>query len=168
MSHQAPTPTETQRGYAPPSVRQFSVFLQNRVGKLYEMLEIFEDQPTVKICALSVIDAADYAVIRIIPNNASAAKELLREQDFSFGEMDILMVQMDANHRLTRMCLYLLGAELSIHFAYPLMVRHDGKPVIALAVDDLVLAGQILRTKGFCLLGEADLPNLEEDSGEVC
>ena len=55
------------------------------------------------------------------------------------------------------MCLSLLAAELSIQFAYPLMVRPEGSPVIALAVDDLTLAGQILRRKEFRLLGEADL-----------
>ena len=53
----------------------------------------------------------------------------------------------------------LLAAELSIHFAYPLMLRTSPAPTIALAVDDLTLAGQILRRKEFRLLGEADLPS---------
>ncbi|MHC4082822.1 MAG: acetolactate synthase, partial [Planctomycetota bacterium] len=62
------------------------------------------------------------------------------------------------DHTLTSMCLYLLGAELNIRFAYPLMLRPDGTPTIALAVDDQTLAGQILRKKRFRLLGEEDLP----------
>ena len=53
------------------------------------------------------------------------------------------------------MCL--LGAELNIRFAYPLMLGANGTPTIALAVDDYVLAGQILRKKNFRLLGEHDL-----------
>jgi hypothetical protein len=57
------------------------------------------------------------------------------------------------------MCLCLLAAELSIHFAYPLMLRTSPMPTIALAVDDLTLAGQILRRKDFRLLGEGDLPS---------
>jgi hypothetical protein len=39
------------------------------------------------------------------------------------------------------------------------MLRTSTAPPIALAVDDLTLAGQILRRKDFRLLGEADLPS---------
>ena len=56
------------------------------------------------------------------------------------------------------MCMYLLGAELNIRFAYPLMLGPDGMPTIALAVDDQTLAGHVLRQKNFRLLGEDDLP----------
>ncbi|GIW73855.1 MAG: hypothetical protein KatS3mg103_0377 [Phycisphaerales bacterium] len=56
------------------------------------------------------------------------------------------------------LCLSLLGAELNIHFAYPLMLRPNGTATIALSVDDMTLAGQILRRKCFRLFGEADLP----------
>ena len=51
-----------------------------------------------------------------------------------------------------------LALELNIRFAYPLMLRPNGTPTIALAVDDQYLAGQILRQKNFRLLGEEDLP----------
>ncbi len=155
---QAPIPLETEHGYAPPSVRQFSVFLDNKVGKLYELLEVFEEHPQVQVCSLSVMDASDHAVIRIIPNNSRLARELLRDRGLPFAEMDLLIVEVDSAHSLTRLCLYLLGAELSIHFAYPLMLTRGGCPMIALAVDDQMLAGQILRSKQFRLLGEADLP----------
>ena len=59
---------------------------------------------------------------------------------------------------MSRMCLYLLGAELNIRFAYPVLLRPNGTPTIALSVDDITLAGQILRRKEFRLLGECDLP----------
>ena len=156
---QSPTPLETEHGSALPSARQFSVFLDNKVGKLYELLEVFEEHPQVQVCALSVLDASDHAVIRIIPNNSNLARALLRERGLAFAEMDLLIVEVASAHSLTRLCLYLLGAELSIHFAYPLMLTAGGGcPVIAMAVDDQLLAGQILRAKNFRLLGEADLP----------
>lgn len=149
----------TAKGYMPPAVRQFSVFLDNRVGRLYDLLEVFADHPEVQICALTVVDSADYAVIRLIPNNSSIARALLRNRGLSFGETDLLIVELEPRHTLTSMCLYLLGAELNIRFAYPLMLRRDGKPAIALAVDDYTLAGQILRSKDFRLLCEGDLPH---------
>lgn len=146
------------RGYAPPSVTQFSVFLDNRVGKLLELLKTFEDHPTCQVCALSVQEASDYAVVRLITNSSRPAREMLRQQDLPFSETDILVVELVNDHSLSRLCLYLLGAEINIHFAYPLMLKPNGAPTIAIAVDDTTLAGQILRKKEFRLLGECDLP----------
>jgi len=151
-------PQETARGYCPPVVRQFSVFLENKVGRLFELVRVFDDAPDVHLCAFSVVESSDHAVVRIIPNNADAAREVLREHGLPFSEFDLLIVELADDHTLTSMCLYLLGAELSIRFAYPLMLRPDGTPTIALAVDDQTLAGQILRKKQFRLLGEEDLP----------
>lgn len=158
MSQSTPPVFNTQRGFATPSVRQFSVFLDNRVGKLYELLEVFDDRSDVQICGLSVVDSNDHAVVRLIPNNSTIARKLLRERGLSFSETNLLVVEISEGHSLTTLCLYLLGAELSILFAYPLMFRSRSTPTIALAVDDQVLAGSILRSKNYQLLGEADLP----------
>jgi len=149
---------ETTQSYAPPSVTQFSVFLDNRIGKLHELLTAFNNNPGCQVCAFSVNEASDYAIVRIITNRARVAEELLREQRLTFAETQILVVELPEEHSLSRLCLHLLGAELNIEFAYPLMLRPNGSPTIAIAVDDHTLGGQILRRKGFRLLGECDLP----------
>ncbi|MCA9283548.1 MAG: hypothetical protein KDA30_16115, partial [Phycisphaerales bacterium] len=87
------------------------------------------------------------------------AKRILLQENLPFAENELLVIELSTGHSLTRLCLYLLGAEINIRFAYPLMMRPHGQPTIAMAVDDITLAGQILRKKNFTLLGEADLPN---------
>jgi hypothetical protein len=154
---QAPTPLSTSRGYSPPMVTQFSVFLTNKVGKLFDLVEAF-DTSTCTICALSVHEASDHAVVRIITSDSDAAAALLKNENLPYSLREVLVVEISGDHTLASMCLCLLAAELSIHFAYPLMMRDCGTPTIALAVDDMQLAGQILRRKEFRLLGEADLP----------
>lgn len=155
---QASSPS-TASGYSPPSVTQFSVFLDNRVGKLLELLKLFDEHSNCQVCAFSVQEASDYAVVRLITNNSNAAREILRREKHPFSEHQLLIVEVAGEQTLTRLCLYLLGAEINIDFAYPLMFGPAGHPSIALAVDDLTLAGQILRKKNFRLLGEADLPH---------
>ncbi len=151
-------PQRTGQRYAPPSVRQFSVFLENKPGRLLDLVRMFDEDAAVHLCAFSVVESADHAVIRLIANNADAARALLRENRMAYSESDLLIVELCNDHTLSSMCLYLLGAELNIRFAYPMMIRPNGTPTIALAIDDQVLAGQILRKKEFRLLGEADLP----------
>lgn len=148
---------QVEMTYTPPNVRQFSVFLDNRVGQLFQLVRLFDEAPDIHLCALSVQESAEYGVIRIIANNADATRKLLREQGHSFSELDLLIVELCNGHSLSSLCLSLLGAELNIRFAYPLLLAHNGTPTIALAVDDNFLGGQLLRRKNFRLLGEGDL-----------
>ncbi len=153
---QAPTPMSTTQGYAPPTVTQFSVFLDNTVGRLFDLVESF-DGASCRVCALNVHEASDHAVVRMITNNSTMARSLLRDENAPFTERDVLVVELSDGHSLASLCLSLLGAELNIHFAYPLMLRPNGTPTIALAVDDPTFGGQILRRKGFRLFGEHDI-----------
>ncbi len=150
-------PTETMRGYAAPCVTQFSVFLDNRVGRLYDLMEALDTSDT-RVCALNVQEASDHAVVRMMTNNSAEARKLLKSAGVPFAETDVIVVELSKGHSMTSLCLHLLAAELNIRFAYPLMLRPNGTPTIALSVDDLTLAGQILRRKEYRLFGEFDLP----------
>ena len=151
------TPQFTAQSYSPPSVRQFSVFLENKVGRLLDLLRMFDEAPNLHLCGLSVLESSDHAVVRLIPSNGDATQELLREHGVTFSVLDLLVVELGEDQSISKMCLCLLGAELNIRFAYPLLGVFEGRPTIALAVDDHILAGQILRKKNFRLLGEHDL-----------
>ena len=151
-------PPDTMQGYAVPSIRQFSVFLENRVGRLLDLLRHFDDASHVHVVGLNVIDSSDHAVIRMIPDNADAARILLKELGIAFSEIDVIVTVIDDAHSLADLCLYLLGAELNISFIYSLISQTAiGESILAVAVDDLTLGGQLLLRKGFNLLGEADL-----------
>jgi hypothetical protein len=162
----AETPLETTQSYAPPIVTQLSVFLANKVGRLLDLVEAFDRAESCQICALSVHDASDCAIVRIITNHCAAAKRVLDAQSLPYSETDILVVELTRGKTLSNLCVPLLSAELNIHFAYPLMLRPNGTPTIALAVDDLTLAGQILRRKDFRLFGECDLPAFGGGGGQ--
>jgi hypothetical protein len=152
-------PMGTEQGYAPPSVRQFGVFLDNRVGKLLELVQLFDDASNVKLVAISVLDSSDHAVVRLIFDNADEARHLLKSNSFAFSEVELLVLELDDEHTLTHACLFLLGAELNIRFAYPVLPTQNIGPLelLALAVDDNTFAGQILRRKGFRLMAEDEL-----------
>ena len=151
-------PSETMQGYAVPSVRQFSVFLENRVGRLLDLIRHFDDASHVHVAGLNVIDSSDHAVIRMIPDNSEGARALLKDFGIAFSEIDVIVTVIDESHSLADLCLYLLGAELNILFIYSLLQQPVvGDSIIVVATDDLTLGGQLLLKKGFSLLGEADL-----------
>lgn len=152
----AATPDLTARAYDAPHITQFSVFLANKVGKLGELLDVFYGE-ALRLCALSVNDATDHAVVRVVTSRAQLARKLLNEHDMPFSETEVLAVELPEGETFNRLCRYLISAELNIQYAYPLMVRPHGAAIIALHTDDQTLAGQILGRKNFSLIGEIDL-----------
>jgi len=149
-------PFETAMGYEPPRNVQFSVFLDNRVGKLKELIDIF-DGHALTLAALSVMESADHAVVRLITSRCDLARRILQRNHFSFSESDVLVVELNAGHTLSFMGTLLLSAEVSIRYLYPLLSTLRGYPAVVLNTDDQVLAAQLLRRKLFTLLGENDL-----------
>jgi hypothetical protein len=152
----SPTATEPANRYEPPRNTQFSVFLDNRVGKMLELLEVFEGQ-ALTLAALAVSDAADHAVVRVITSNANLARRLLARAELPFSEIDVLVIETNPAQTFHDICIALLHAEVNIHYAYPLLVQPRGRPAIVLFTDDNTLAGTLLRRKLYTLLGENDL-----------
>jgi len=146
----------TARGSEEPYAIQFSVFAANRIGQLRELLDLFSGR-AVKVLGLSVVDSTDWAVIRLILSDANTARELLTRQRIPFTESQILLPVLDTEDALSRLCGRLMQAELNVHFAYPLTIRHTDLPVMAVHVDDIVLARSLLTRHGFRLLGDEDL-----------
>lgn len=153
---QTPNPFETMQGFDAPRVTQFSVFLDNRVGQLMEILRSLEEPGGCNLCAISVLESSDHAVVRMITDDARCARLQFSQHGLSFTEIEVLVVELEDEHTLGTLCGHLLGAELNIHFMYPLLCP-EGPARIALAVDDPTFAGQILRRKAYRLMGEADL-----------
>ncbi|HAI10184.1 MAG TPA: acetolactate synthase [Phycisphaerales bacterium] len=150
------TPEATARGFEPPRNIQFSVFLDNRVGKLMELLGAL-DAVALRIVAMSVVDSADHAVVRILTSRADLARRLLTRNHFVFSETDVLVVQLEPEFSIANLCDALLRAELNIFYAYSLIDHPLDKPALVIHCDDPVLACQILRRRMFTVLGENDL-----------
>lgn len=151
-----PPLTEHGSGYEKASVRQFTIFLENRVGKMAFLLSRFEEHE-LRINAFSVEESTDISLMRMIASDPDAARNCLRTHGFSFSETDVLAVEVpDTSVPLIHVAQALLAAEINIHYAYPLLRSH-AEPAIALYVDDITLAQRILIRKRFRILGESDL-----------
>jgi hypothetical protein len=146
----------TARGRDWPSVRQFNVFLENRLGALMDLVRRFETTD-IHIVSLTVIDSADCAIIRIVLSDPERALEIFRQANLPVSESDLLVVRLpEGPQPLLTICKALLAAEINVHYAYPLLVGPDGHAALALHVDDHEGAVQTLSSKGFTLFTEND------------
>jgi hypothetical protein len=147
----------TARGRDWPSVRQFNIFLANRLGAMLSVVRRFETTDN-HIIAMTVIDSADCAIIRMVLSDPERAYEVFEQGKIAFTESDLLVVTLpEGPQPILQICKALLGAEISIHYAYPLMIGHAGRAALALHVEDIDTAAAHLQQIGFTLLSENDL-----------
>jgi len=148
---------ETMRGRDYPTIRQFTVFLENRVGQLLEVVRRFEGSK-VRIVALSISDSAECAFVRFLLSHPEQGREILERAGLPMIESDLIGVELpDSSQPLLQVCTALLQAEINIIQAYPLIVRPHGKPAVALMVDNTEMAMETLNSKGFIMITEGDL-----------
>jgi hypothetical protein len=146
----------TTRGRDWPSIRQFNVFIENKVGGLLDVVRRFETTNN-HILSLTIVDSADCAIIRIVLQDPERALEIFRQANLPVTESDLLVVQLpDGPQPLIQICKALLIAEINIHYAYPLLAGANGQAALALHVDDHETAVNTLTAKGFAVLTEGD------------
>ncbi len=155
------TDYSTMRGRNYPTIRQFTVFLENKVGQLLEVVRRFEGSK-VRIVALSINDATECAFVRFLLSHPEQGREILERAGLAMIESDLIGVELpNSEQPLLQVCTALLQAEVNIVQAYPLIARPHGNPAVALMVDNLEMAMETLNTKGFSLITEADLADPE-------
>ncbi len=154
--------TANDTGFEPPRLRQFTVFLDNRVGRLRALVQHLEEASG-PVVAISIEESADSALVRLICTNPDWGKDILEKYGFPFAESDVLAVELPRKTKqpLIAICTAMLAGEINIHYAYPLLIHPHG-PALVLYVDDTTLAAQILIRKGFTLISESDLGSSEQ------
>lgn len=153
----APTDFSTMRGRNYPSIRQFTVFLENRVGQLLEVVRRFEGSK-VRIVALSISDSAECAFVRFLLSHPEEGREILERAGLAIIESDLIGVELpEGPQPLLEICTALLQAEINIIQAYPLLLPPHGRPAVALMVDNIEMGLETLAAKGFAMITEGDL-----------
>ncbi|HIF30507.1 MAG: acetolactate synthase [Pirellulaceae bacterium] len=157
----ATTSFETMRGRNFPTIRQFTVFLENRVGQLLEVVRRFEGSK-VRIVALSINDATECSFVRFLLSHPEQGREILERGGLAMIESDLIGVELpDGAQPLLQVCTALLQAEVNIVQAYPLIIRPHGRPSVALMVDNIEMGQDTLNSKGFQMITEGDLTDAE-------
>ena len=140
-----------------PLVKQFSVFLPNKVGAMLEIVKLLSTHHT-HVVALSVSESTDSAIARIIASDPQRVEKLFREKNVAFGVSQVVVVEMrEVATQLVKLLAALVMAEVNVHFAYPLLIRPRGFSAIALHVDDNECASSVLTGEGFKMLSQDDI-----------
>lgn len=149
-------PVSTTQSPGREPVRQFSIFTENKVGRLNEVVNLLRTRD-IHVMALTTMETTDSAIIRVVVDDPDGAMQALRAAGFPFNLSELLVAEMNTEADLATVLAALLAAEINIHYIYPFIFRPREKAAIALNVEDMDLAARALQDRGFRVLMQSDI-----------
>ena len=129
-------------------VKQISVFLENKPGKLAEIISLLAGKK-IDIQALLIAEAPDYGIMRAIVDRTDEAAQLLRDETIPFHITEVLALSVaDEPGSLEKLLRVLADGGISVKYSYAFYSRESGKANIVLRVDDNDAAVELLKRAG--------------------
>ena len=138
-------------------VKQISVFIENKKGRLLEIAEILAKN-NIDISALSLADTDEYGVLRMIVSDPHKAKEVLGESRITAKVTDTLAVAIDDRPGGFAESLKILTDKgIEIKYMYALVSHQKGKAIMILSVNDPNFADRILSESNECSIDPSSI-----------
>jgi len=139
------------------AVCHFSVLIENKVGALLKVVKLLNENG-VDVLTMSMLDSAESGIMRIIVSDPDRVKRLFDQEEIAYILSKVLLVELpQSSSDLAKILASLLIAEVSVLFAYPLLIRPRGKSILALHTDDMECASSVLMSHRFQLLNQSDI-----------
>ena len=137
------------------TIRQLSVFLENKPGYFDEMLSVLAKN-NINIKALTIADTSDYGIVRLLVSDPQLALEKLREEHYTVRIHDILSLEMDAAPGSMYKILDLFTkAGISIEYIYAF--SFGDKSVMVLRTDNREKAVEVILKNNLKSITEEEL-----------
>ena len=130
-------------------VKQVSVFLENKSGRLAEVTRILGSN-NIDINALTIADTTEFGILRLIVDKPDNAVEVLRKNNFSVDITEVIAICADNKPGGLSLALnHLEDNNIGIEYMYSYLGNTgDGKAIIIIRVEDTQNTVNILKTMG--------------------
>lgn len=128
-------------------VKQISVFLENKSGRLATVTRVLGENG-INIRALSIADTTDFGILRLIVNDPEKAIRVLKENDFTVSETEIIAVMVSDEPGGLAKVLALLGEIGNIEYMYAFVGKSAGDAVVVFRLENIDQAIKVLSNAG--------------------
>lgn len=129
-------------------IKQISLFVENRPGRMSKVSKTLSDAG-VNIRAMTIAEAGDFGVIRMVVDNPDKGYKVLHDSGFTVSVTDVLAVEMkDTPGGLYEIVDTLGVNKINVDYAYAFVTAKAERAMLILRVDDLPRAKQALSSKG--------------------
>lgn len=125
--------------------KQLAVFIENKLGTLAAVCQALADRQ-INIEAISISDAVDHAVVRMVVNDPQKALHLLGEHGLLVVERDVLVLNCTSRPgALAGVAKTLAKQKINIEYAYSSTAPGTSTGAMILRVDNLAKAKRVLK-----------------------
>jgi hypothetical protein len=133
-------------------IKQISVFIENKPGRLKAMTKILKDND-IDILAISIADTKDFGILRLIVNDPEKASKALKDAECTVKMTDVLAIQLeDRPGGLAKVMDTLFDNSISVEYMYAFFSKQDGQAAVILRVDDNDKAADAMENAGIKLI----------------
>jgi hypothetical protein len=141
-------------------IKQISIFLENRKGRLYEALKVIAKEK-INIRALSIADTLEFGILRLIVNDPDKAKKILAKNNFIVRENEVIAVGVpDTPGGLASVLEVLQKADLNVEYIYAFVEKSGKKAVVVLRTEDIDAGIKGLQSAGIEVLKSKEVYKL--------
>jgi hypothetical protein len=141
----------------PSNVKQLSVFLENKEGKLKSAVDAISSKG-INIRALSIADSSKYGILRLIVSDNEKAIKALEERKFVVKETDVIVVGVkDEPNGLNSVLEVLEEANVNVEYLYAFVSTQVDEAIVVMKIENCKDVVPILREKNIKLLSKEDI-----------
>ncbi len=141
-------------------VKQISVFLENKSGRLAEVTKILGEKD-IDISALSIADTTDFGILRLIVNNPKKAEQILKEKNFAVSCTNVIAIAVaDKPGGLAEVLQILDNYSIGIEYMYAFVGKNKDEALVIIRVEDLIKAVEVLNKNKIRVLSANEVYNL--------
>lgn len=142
------------------TVKQISIFVENKAGKLAELTEYLQ-KSQIDMRALSIAEAQDFGIVRIIVDDAYKTSCILKDAGYVASITPVLAVEMpDEPGSLFRILKILGDGGVNLEYMYAFLTRKAATAYMVLRVENNEKAIEVLNKNGIHTICQEALSNL--------
>lgn len=142
------------------AIKQLSVFVENKEGKLREITDILA-KAGIDIRALSIADTSEFGILRLIVRDPKKAKALLEKNGFVATINDVVGVEInDRPGGLAEIVRLFAERDINMEYMYAFLTRTENKAYLVVRVDDASEVENLLESEKIRILTPADIDNM--------
>ena len=139
------------------SVKQLSVFIENKEGKLKKAVNAMS-QAGINIRALSIADSSKYGILRLIVSDNETAIKALKEEKFTVKETNVIVVGVkDEPNGLNSMLEILEDEGINVEYLYAFVGSKTDEAIVVVKIENYEEGLRALENAGATLLSKEDL-----------
>lgn len=140
------------------TVNQISIFLENKYGKLSEILALLAEE-NIRIIAATIADTSEYGILRVIVSEPQKAYKILKSHNVSANLTDVLAIVTEScAGSFARTLSHFTKAGLTIEYMY--CFSSKDKSILILRTNNRESAREVIRRQNLGYICESDLINL--------